>query len=147
MKQNLNDVTTEKKASEDRLRVLEGDLTEINIKLQTRQNELNSCEENLKDCSRIVTEKNERIMRISLQLKNCEKQMLHFKEQVRKLSVCHGELFYRISPSINIREISPKEYSCSAVDASEKEGWTEVLLARFKMVEDGGAFKAEFEED
>jgi len=132
--------------SEEKVRDLENNLSEMNVKLQTCQSELNQCKEEMIDCKKTLEEKNERIAEVSLKLQSCEKQILYFKEQVRKLTVCHGELFYRISPSMNIKEISPKEYSCSSVDGSDKEGCSEVLLGRFKMVEDGGAFKAEFEQ-
>ena len=147
LKQDLNDVTNEKKDSDIMVRELESNLSRVNVNLQTCQNKLSSYEQELKDCSKTLVEKNYRIEQISLDLNSCEDKMLRFKEQVRKLSVCHGELFYRTSPSINIKEISPKEYSCSAVDVSEREGCSQVLIARFKMVEDGGAFKAEFDRD
>ncbi len=68
-------------------------------------------------------------------------RILMRREQVLKICANH-----RLNPSMSVEELGPKQFKWSAVDFSEgNEGKTEVLLARFKLPEEGAAFKKEFE--
>lgn len=61
------------------------------------------------------------------------------REHVHK--ICANQ---RITPTMTIKEESPKQFSWSAIDFSDNEPKTEMLLARFKLVEEATSFKNEF---
>lgn len=67
-------------------------------------------------------------------------RILMRREQVLKICANH-----RVSSSMTIKEVSPKQYSWMATDFSENEPKSELLLAKFKLVEEATEFKKEFE--
>lgn len=67
-------------------------------------------------------------------------RILMRRDQVLKLCANH-----RLSPGMTIKEMAPKQLSWLATDFSENVASTEMLLAKFKTVEDGNQFKLEFE--
>ena len=67
-------------------------------------------------------------------------RLLMRREQVHKICANH-----RISATMTLKEISPKQYSWMANDYSDNEPKTELLLAKFKLVEEAAEFKNQFE--
>ncbi len=68
-------------------------------------------------------------------------RILMRREQVLKICANH-----RLNQNMILEELGPKQFKWSAVDFAEgNEGKAEVLLARFKLPEEGTSFKKEFE--
>ena len=67
-------------------------------------------------------------------------RVLMRRDQVLKLCANH-----RLSPTMTIKEMAPKQLSWLATDFSENVASTEMLLAKFKNIDDSNQFKKEFE--
>lgn len=67
-------------------------------------------------------------------------RVLMRRDQVLKLCANH-----RLSPTMTIKEMAPKQLSWLATDFSENVASTEMLLAKFKTIDDSNQFKKEFE--
>ena len=67
-------------------------------------------------------------------------RVLMRREQVFKLCANH-----KITPEMKVTELAPKSLSWLAVDFSDQEAKSEMLLAKFKTGEEATLFKSEFE--
>lgn len=72
--------------------------------------------------------------------KNDTIRVLMRRDQVLKLCANH-----KIAPDMKLTEINPKQFTWMAVDFSEEQAKSELLLARFKDADEASKFKAEFE--
>ena len=67
-------------------------------------------------------------------------RVLMRRDQVLKMCANH-----RINSEMKLNEISAKQFSWIAIDFSENEAKTEILLAKFRTPEEASQFKTEFE--
>lgn len=66
--------------------------------------------------------------------------VMHSSFKVLKLCANH-----KIAPDMKLTELNPKQFTWMAVDFSDEQPKSELLLARFKDADEGAKFKTEFE--